>query len=384
VQNADASKPEVEAQLGRPYVAPPLSIAGINVPLLTPARKRQALVLGLIALVAGFALAAKYGLPVGTSVVTSKSSTQADMPVDKSDSWKWLMLIPVVGIGLGVGVASLCAVRQGKESHVTIGRLPASQSGSCVEGSAADRVKRVRGTPEALPPEVTALGEPEFLHFLNNNPLGSLAGQAPMPRPDQSRYISYPEALVLYEKGEFTIIPWEAIAEFQPSRGFITADGQKFAVDRAVTNWSALHQRLEREIKERVLPAAWRTIQDGGSVVFRPFTQPWNATVDRILSYPDPPLLAPLTIRDAGISHASKTLRWTDMAGPTIVVKKTRVGLVIRKVLVIQAQRGILDWCRIDVGTIPNGDVLLEIVRRVSPAHLLVPEAAKQSPSWPF
>jgi hypothetical protein len=253
-------------------------------------------------------------------------------------------------------------------------------------------VRRYRGAPDAVPPEVLALGRAERLHrpwpvvaFVHkhrkatvaaalalgltmlllplllgaagalprrdNTPLFLLsllglavAGLSLVPLGALRSFAVYRDVLVVVEGDDFTVVPWGAVASVTTGEDFATTDGRKFSLHdfTPVEGARALAQTIQERVRDRLVSEALETIERGGSAVFGPFTV--NATA---------------------IGYKGKTLLWEQVSHLSIQAPH-------RRGLNVGADGALLTWSCSFEG-VPNDFVLLEVIRKVCPKRLLVP-----------
>lgn len=272
--------------------------------------------------------------------------------------------------------------------------MPDSQPALQVGTDPVGGVRRFRASGEGLPPEVAALGPPVHVPrpwyaegiFNEQNwplflwscvglglvlllgPFAVLASRPPennaglfvtsivgllvlffplfirlqQKQPRSGEYLIYRDVLVLAEKGEYTLIPWDAIAEwYTEGNRLVTADGQSFVLCWSVGNLRGIIDRIMASISRRMLPAALEQLRAGGEVTFGPFT-----------------------VSLTTLAYNAYTVRWDDM---TWLAFLPRYGLYQIRT------RGRLLPYLFSVHSVPNCCLLMEVIRQASPPHLLVP-----------
>lgn len=251
----------------------------------------------------------------------------------------------------------------------------------------ATGIRRYPGSTEDIPAEVIALGQAESLHppsleciagiedaqthVLIGLPIvlfaivvlavlkpsglgfpalllvalgGGLFAAAPLliNRSQRPTFLIYREAFVVLQHGEFVVIPWDDIRELNHGRNVVASDGNTYHLDGFAKNLGGLYQAVHDQVMARLLPPALATIAEGGTVTF-----------------------GELTIGANEIAANGETLPWSDVS--SLVIS----GPSVRK-LTIRSQHKILAFGAVDLNTTPNDVVMLEVVRRVCPPHLLV------------
>lgn len=239
-----------------------------------------------------------------------------------------------------------------------------------------DVVRTYSGADGAVPAEIAQLGEPESVHTPTSigeafSELASKVGLAsPARNTDKPIYTTHAQALVIQRQGKYTIIPWQGITDFLHPDGIITSDGQKFALSNNLSNYGTLYERLNTLLMEQILPQALTTIEQGGNVVFKPFSavDPFEGMLSSVFAG----FGGPLTITKRGLSYLNRSAGWMDLTSIKLT-EYQRYGMTQYVVLSVRAQDSFLDWCRIRLDIVPNAPVLLELLRRLAPSHLLVP-----------
>jgi hypothetical protein len=254
-------------------------------------------------------------------------------------------------------------------------------------------VRRYRGAPNAVPPEVLALGRAERLHrpwpvvaFLHKHRRATVAAAlalgltmlllplllGALPRRDNTSlfllsllglavaglslvplgplrsFAVYRDVLVVVEGDDFTVLPWDAVASVTFGDNFTTADGRKFSLHdfTPVEGARALAQTIQERVLDRLASEALELIEKGGSAVFGPFTV--NAT---------------------SLGYKGKTLLWEQVSHLSIQAPH-------RRGLNVGADGALLTWSCSFEG-VPNDFVLLEVIRKVCPKRLLVPTSLR-------
>jgi hypothetical protein len=223
-----------------------------------------------------------------------------------------------------------------------------------------------------LPAEVSALGDPVFLHRYQ-----SLAEQCHLawlygsPGDKYPTYISYATALVVVTPDAFTVIPWEEITEFLHTVGFKASNGQKFVIGPDFTEYGPLFDRLEGEVLASQLPRALAALAHGQDWVFEPFTTATPGS--RVLAmFGQSQLSAPLTISKAGLRYQDERLAWCDI-GSIQVTRHLRHGTLCKTTLSVRKSYHLLAAMEFDFSSLPNSFLLTELLPHVCPPHLLVP-----------
>ncbi|MCI0458054.1 MAG: hypothetical protein L0Z62_13905 [Gemmataceae bacterium] len=249
-------------------------------------------------------------------------------------------------------------------------------------------IRRYRGTPDAVPAEVAALGHAEQMHpplglltLPRENPravilvgaavvlmtlailaaarpgpfgrvlcvVGTLAGIAAIASPwfDLGRlrtYLVFRDALVVVQGDDFTVIPWDAFAELNPSRDLVTTDRRQYRLPWYVRDADRLHRAVLNRVTQHLLPGVLGTLREGGEVVF-----------------------GPLKVGVVGVVYQGRMLPWLDVAQLAITTN------VKGRYLHIHERGALFTWCKVHLERIPNDFLLLEVLKRVCPAHLLIP-----------
>jgi hypothetical protein len=269
----------------------------------------------------------------------------------------------------------------------------------CASTSVAVAVQRYRGTATEPPPEVAALGSPEYV--LSLSPIytfptenwaafvaaglaiffgaavltvalgphvnaatfllaisGLLVAFVPAlayaKRPQSvPGYAVYAKVLVITEGQDFTVIPWDAIEEWSAFGGsFKTADGQSFVLSPHVSGWSAIIGKVYESLTARKMPAMLETLRRGESVTF-----------------------GDITISAETLRYGSQTIRWEDV---------TSFVYVINRGLYRIHQHGALLPNLLFTGTIPNGWLLHAAIAAACPDRLKISheDAAKWWRAW--
>jgi hypothetical protein len=231
----------------------------------------------------------------------------------------------VMGSSAGAGLCAALGVltlvlrrRAGKDgSHAVAAEAPLPVG--------AGPVRRYRGAAGAVPPEVKALGLAESIHrpegwlrWSRKQPAlyvvgglaltaGTLVAVCNVELPDGSirvifylpilvglfiaalphltadlaTYIVFPTHLVIVQKNDYVVIPWDAIDRLSwpdsfrlnaPSPVF-TADGQHFTLERTVQDPGRLYETIRSRLRRRLLPDGARDPGQGGRLDPRPRNQ---------------------------------------------------------------------------------------------------------------
>jgi hypothetical protein len=163
-------------------------------------------------------------------------------------------------------------------------------------------------------------------------------------------YAAFADALVRVHRGRATVFRWDEIKavreSFRPAgnKYWITRkDGQRLTLDYRIKNVNALGDLVQGRVTERLLPAALRTFEEGGTVSF-----------------------GALGVSRAALSNKGKQLAWGDVDSfsiqyiPRARMTQLRVG-----------QKGkVLPWCMVNTANVPNLRLFLELVRRACPGCL--------------
>jgi hypothetical protein len=252
-------------------------------------------------------------------------------------------------------------------------------------------IQRFHASGDDLPPEVAALGPPQcvplpwymesifhesnwptflwgsvglglalllgpFALLVVQNPqnnagyfLTSLAGcavlllpafirvQQKQPRP--VKYFVYPDVFVLADKGEYTVIPWDAIQEWHAwDSSIVTADGQRSVLSEAVGNLSAIIGKIEASTSRRLLPTALEQLRSAGAYTSGPFTVSLTA-----------------------IAYEGRTVRWDDIA---------RFVFLLRTQAYEVRKHGELMPYRFGLRGVPNHWILMSVIGQACPPHL--------------
>jgi hypothetical protein len=248
-------------------------------------------------------------------------------------------------------------------------------------------VRRYRAADNDLPPEVIELGQAESIHracqwlrLARKQPVvfvvGGLAlavgtvvvlsgvelpagklqvifylpiiaglfiAALPYLTKDLVTYIVFPSHFVLVHKNDFVLIPWDAIKQLTGPRDILTCDGQHFQLENTVDDMGRLYHAVHSRLRERLLPPALAVIERGEELT-----------------------LGPVTLSSTAISCNGKTLPWS-RAGS--IQMGTHLQTVNRNLNVWE--RGTL-WptIMINLNTVPNDWLLVELVRYVCPRQL--------------
>ncbi|OAI55216.1 hypothetical protein AYO44_00455 [Planctomycetaceae bacterium SCGC AG-212-F19] len=244
-------------------------------------------------------------------------------------------------------------------------------------------VQQVQGTGDGLPAEVTALGRADHMHYpwpilaqlhadakpfalagliiialcvamvvAADHPLaktiavmGALLGVLALLTPLKTWraipiYAAFDSALVIIQGTQFTIIPWEAITEFNPGTGVLAAGETVFTIDSGVQQHGLLVQKIKDRVTNRLLPVALPALREEGSIDF-----------------------GPLTLRRTGMDLEGKHLRWDE-------VKKVDLSdsFVGERTLYIHAKGSLLlPWAKIKLANLANEFIVIEVLRRNLP-----------------
>jgi hypothetical protein len=179
--------------------------------------------------------------------------------------------------------------------------------------------------------------------------VGILVGALPFFQIDLSSYVVFRDALVVVRNGIFTVVPWNAIHALNAPRVIVTSDGQQFALGFHLQRVGVLYERIRNELAERMLPPALAILESGGALTF-----------------------GPLTINKLAIGYQGKTLLWTQVGRVTVPPTVYGVG---GGWIGIRSQGSLWPWCQLVLNKVPNSWLLLEVLRRICPMHLLTTAA---------
>lgn len=192
-------------------------------------------------------------------------------------------------------------------------------------------VRHVQGTG-GLPGEVTALGPAEHMH----SPQALMGMFRTIPA-----YAALESALLINQGSEFTIIPWDAMTEFDPEAGKLTAGEGTYTIDSGVQQRGLLVQKIKDRITNRLLPAALAAVREGGSVDYGAFT-----------------------FARKGVSHDGKQLSWAEVKQVKFAANPFGGG----RTLAVQAKGSTFgSWAKGSVTGLANEFVVVELVRRQLP-----------------
>ncbi len=256
-------------------------------------------------------------------------------------------------------------------------------------------VPRYRGTRDALPPEVVALGQAEHIHqpgpllrLARDNPAmvtipgslivvaglgimmayglpgdrflsiglfvvmmaGLIVALLPWLQGGIASYLVFKDALVVVEGDDFIVIRWEELKELNFPRLLVTSDGQKFMLANMVEDLGRLYDTVQFRLRERLLPPVVAALQAGQSVTFGPFT----------------------VSKDA-ISYEGKTLPWSRVRSMQITAN-AQMGTRTLSIW----EGSFLAWCNGNLNAVPNDWLFLDAVKMVCPPHLLVPAGGRR------
>jgi hypothetical protein len=200
-------------------------------------------------------------------------------------------------------------------------------------------VNTYRGTAQSVPLEVIELGEAHHLH--------KSLSQVRLPftrAPKTPTYIVFKQAVVLVQGDDFTVIPWSALQEVNANDTIVTTDGQQFELARNVANFKRLHEKLQRRVRERALPPLLDKLNTGDWVTF-----------------------GPVAFCRREIRHEDKKLPWNALSGLVIL---TQAGTGKRRLL-IRAQGISGFWAEVQLHSVPNDWLMIELLQQVAPPHLL-------------
>jgi hypothetical protein len=175
--------------------------------------------------------------------------------------------------------------------------------------------------------------------------LGILVGALPFFQIDLSSYVVFRDALVVVRNDLFTVVPWTAIHALNAPRVIVTSDGQEFPLGFHLHCAGMLYERIRSELAERLVPAALNVLQSGGALTF-----------------------GPLTLNQLALGYKGKTLLWTHVGSITIPPTVYGVG---GGTMTIRAEGSLWPWGLLSLHNVPNPWLLLEVLRRICPMHLL-------------
>ncbi len=251
------------------------------------------------------------------------------------------------------------------------------------ETSPALPVRQVQGPADGVPEAVAALGRADHLHYpqpirtqMHNDPrpfavLGLLiviVGAAllvfaslPLQKalgvglmlsgfvgvlviflkkwPAVPTYAAFETALVIIDGTDFTIIPWTAMTQFNPTTGLLTADGKEFNVAGGIQERRLLVQKIKDRMTNLLLPTMLESLREGKAISF-----------------------GPLALRRTGIEHKGEQMPWDE-------VKKidTTDSATGRRDMWVHRKGDLFAWAKFRFEEVPNHFVLLELIRRNLP-----------------
>jgi hypothetical protein len=201
-------------------------------------------------------------------------------------------------------------------------------------------VNTYQGTKDSVPPEVFELGDATMLHGpVKRSFLGRMFQGPPPPT-----YIIFKQALVIVIGDDFTVIPWSAIAELNSNYTLKTLDGQTFRLATEVEHFPKLFARLQKRIRERWLPPLAAEVDAGGFITFGEFS-----------------------LSRTEVAHEGRTLPWEAIG--SVQIWSDPAGRQRR--LIIREIDSRSSWCQVDLNRTPNDWLLIEVLQRLCPPHLL-------------
>jgi hypothetical protein len=155
-------------------------------------------------------------------------------------------------------------------------------------------------------------------------------------------YLVFPDALVIVKGDEFTVLPWDAIAELNQPRMLVTFDRHQYELFSLATDLNPLILKIRERLTPYLQPRALSTLELGGSVTFGIFT-----------------------VATAGITYRGLFLPWEQVSRMVI-----KIGQNLRQ-LALWGYDSYSPWCELDLFKTPNDWLLLEVVKQVCPRRLL-------------
>lgn len=271
---------------------------------------------------------------------------------------------------------------------------PAAEPAMAGAPGEAGAVRRYRSTNGELPPEVAALGTPDSVHrpgpwlrLARSQPalfvVGGLALAAasvwfvasvelpsgplavlywlplivslfvavmPFLAGQLHTFYVFPDALVVASEAEYVVIPWEAVEQLNSPRLVVTSDGGMFMLEATAEDLGRLYAVVQVRLAARLLPPAFAALGRGEEVE-----------------------VGPVRLSTEAIRYEGKTLPWARVGKMQIAAN---VGLATRTLQLWE--RG--SWspaCQINLNAVPNDWLLVELVKRACPPHLLVADGAR-------
>jgi hypothetical protein len=201
---------------------------------------------------------------------------------------------------------------------------------------------------QATPDVWMAITAPMLLFSVVTVVVRWLNARAARENPEQQSTLGvlvYPEAIVRAVPGGFDVIRWEEVRELHaPASKSVWAvvadDGRRIDLPGWVADHTDAVMHITQRAEAVLLPRFLARIEAGKKVMFGPFG------LSRRFLY----------------SKGDK-LAWDDVTNLVVVDGRLRVS------------RGkVLPWCEYMLMAYPNGFLAHELVRRLAPPHLLVPE----------
>lgn len=197
----------------------------------------------------------------------------------------------------------------------------------------------------SLPSKLDALGEPDSVHRAgawNKNSILSGAGTPP------SDHVVFPDALVTLDGEQCGVFPWGVLdaslgSPFDMRWRLRTVDGVEFLVTLAVQDGDHLYETICSKLVEVNFPRLLPKLEQGEALPFGP-----NIAISR-----------------DGFVKGGRTLPWSDVSG--LQITATQVGRFFR----VTARGSFLPWANPTLDDMPNEPVILELVKRICPPHLL-------------
>jgi hypothetical protein len=162
-------------------------------------------------------------------------------------------------------------------------------------------------------------------------------------------YVVFPDALVQVKGDEFTVLPWDAIAELNYPRHLVTCSRHQFELFTLTTDLNVLIFKIRERLMAVLLPRALSALELGSKVEFGKFT-----------------------IAAGGISYRGMFLPWENVSRMVIALQP---GQGLRN-LTFWSYDSYSPWCEVDLNQTPNDWLLQEVVKQVCPKRLLVPVRA--------
>ena len=147
------------------------------------------------------------------------------------------------------------------------------------------------------------------------------------------------------------VMPWDDVVEVRVTRRslhrldqdrcvLVAKDRHRMELTDHLQDIAEICSRVEQESVRRLVPPALASLQAGRAVAFGPFE-----------------------VTKGGLTHASRQLRWSDVADAVVARGFIVVGDTKRGIRVLPKRGGIIAWAKARYDEVPNAAVFLTLVK---------------------